>query len=80
MLSENVFRPSDIPSTPVRLQDVIACARSLRRTGWPETTCDVFEVWHMQQSLISSMKDNEELRKSWVCMKIALVIPEDESA
>ena len=81
---ENVFRPSDIPSTPVCLQDTIACAMELEK-DWltPKQLVKLVDVFErMPHAAVSyqSMKDNEELRKSWVCMKIGIVIPEDESA
>ncbi len=81
---KNVFCPSDISSTPVHLQDTIACAMELKK-DWltPKQLVklvDVFECMPHAAVSYQSMKDNEELCKSWVCMKIGIVVPEDESA
>lgn len=81
---ENVFRPSDVPSTPVRLQEAMTCAMQLEK-GWltPDQLAqliDVFECNPRAAVAYQSMKVEEDLRKSWVCMKIGIVLQGVESA
>ena len=81
---ENVFRPSTLPPTPVRLQEAMVCAMKLEKTWLTPTQLakliDVFEREPHAAVAYQSMKDDEDLRKSWVCMKIHIPIPEDDFA
>jgi hypothetical protein len=79
---ENVFRPSTIPPTPVRLQEAMTCAMKLEKAWLTPTQLakliDVFEHEPHAAVAYQSMKDDEDLRKSWVCMKIHISVPEDD--
>lgn len=81
---ENVFHPSTLPPTPVRLQEAMVCAMKLEKTWLTPTQLakliDVFEREPHAAVAYQSMKDDEDLCKSWVCMKIHIPIPEDDFA
>lgn len=81
---ENVFRLSTLPPTPVRLQDAMMCVMKLEKSWLTPMQLakliDVFEHEPAAAVAYQSMKDSEDLRKSWVCMKIHIPVPEDEFA
>ena len=76
---ENIFCPSDLPPTPVRLQDAMVCAMWLEKewltSGQLAQLIDVFEREPHAAVTYQSMKNQENLHKAWVCMKINLPAP-----
>ena len=81
---ENVFRPSTLPPTPVQLQDAMMCTMKLEKSWLSPMQLakliDVFEWEPAAAVAYQLMKDSEDLRKSWVCMKIYIPVPENEFA
>jgi hypothetical protein len=80
---ESVFRPSALPPTPVRLQQVMVCAMELEK-DWLTSSqiaqlIDVFERAPHAAVAYQSVKDEEPLRKSWVRMKIGIAVPVAET-
>lgn len=80
-MTENVFRPYTLRPTPVCLQEAIVCAIKLEKT-WltPAQLAKLIDLFEREPHAVvayQSMKDEEDLRKSWVCMKIHISVPED---
>ena len=78
---ENVFHPSTLPPTPIHLQEAMICAMKLEK-NWlsPAQLAKLIDVFEREPHVAvayQSMKDDKDLRKSWVCMKIHISMPED---
>lgn len=76
---ETAFRPSTLPATPVRLQEAMTCAQTLEK-NWLTSIqlvmlIDVFEREPHAAIAYQSMKDDEDLRKSWIRMKLRIPVP-----
>ncbi|EDR15389.1 uncharacterized protein LACBIDRAFT_301662 [Laccaria bicolor S238N-H82] len=78
-IMETAFCPSTLPATPVRLQEAMTCAQTLKK-NWLTSIqlvmlIDIFECEPHAAIAYQSMKDNEDLRKSWICMKLRILVP-----
>ena len=78
-IMETTFRPSTLPATPVHLQEAMTCAQTLKK-NWLMSIqlvmlIDIFE--HEPHAAIANqpMKDDEDLCKSWIHMKLCILVP-----
>ena len=76
---ETTFHPLTLPATPVRLQEAMTCAHTLKK-NWLTSIqlvmlINVFEREPHAAIAYQSMKDDEDLRKSWIRMKLRIPVP-----